>query len=104
MNKIAREDFWTLYSGKRELLGHALLSHDPFDQFAWVQGWRFALCDYLTYDLGESVPEFRSYAPETESYEYQEIHELDIDSETAWYTLEILDRYRAWLGMAGLDY
>lgn len=104
MSKILREDFWTLYSGKRELLGHALFSHDPFDQFAWVQGWRFAICDYMYHVMGESVPEFRpSFNPEV-SYEFEEISELDPTLETLWYSLEILDRYRVWLGMAGLDY
>ncbi len=104
MSKITRDDFWTLYSGKRELLGHALFSHDPFDPFGWVQGWRFALCDYLFHVMGENVPEFRPASEPESSYEFEEISQLDPDLETLWYSLEILDRYRAWIGMAGLDY
>ncbi len=99
-----REEFWARYSGKREILGNALLSHDPFDSFGWVQGWRFALCDYLYWDMGENVPGFRpAFQPES-SYEYEEISSLTPDLETLWYTLEILDRYRVWLGIAGQDY
>jgi len=101
---LTHSDFWERYSGKRELLGVALLSHDPFDQFAWVQGWRFALCDYLYHVMGESVPEFRPASEPEFSYEFDEISYHDPNLETLWYSLEILDRYRVWLGMAGLDY
>lgn len=99
-----RENFWNLYSDEREVLGHALMSHDPFDQFAWCQGWRFALCDYLVWELGEYVPEFRSLAPDEESYEFQELKELEPEAESVWYALRILDRYREWLRINGHDY
>lgn len=104
MKALARDNFWTLYSGKRELLGHALFSHDPFDQFGWVQGWRFAICDYLYWEMGEYVPDFRPASQPEYSYEFEEISELSPDLETLEYTLGILDRYRVWLGIAGLDY
>lgn len=79
---------------------------DMYDPFGWVQGWRFALCDYLTFDLGESVPFFRAsaFGPEEDSYEYQELISLNPEAEEAQYALKILDRYREWVRIAGRDY
>lgn len=101
-----RKNFDELYSGKREALGEALVNHDPFDQFAWCQEWRFALCDYLTFDQGEYVPDFRPgfNGPDIDSYAYSQLVVSDYDTETAQYALRILDRYREWLRIAGMDY
>lgn len=98
--------YWARYSGKREVIGEALFSHDPYDQFAWCQGWRFAVADYLTYNRGEYVNGFRSAAgePETESYEYQELCETAPGVEALRYAEKVLERYREWLRIAGEDY
>lgn len=96
--------FWELYSGKREVLGSALFHHDPYDQFAWCQTWRFAICDYLVWEMGEYVNDFRSHAPDREDYAFQELQEVSPSVEGLRYALEILDRYRVWLGLAGKDY
>lgn len=105
MTDSARK-YWALYSGKREVLGHALFSHDPGDQFAWCQGWRFALCDYLTFEWGEYVPDFRPspMGPEEDAYEYEELTEIQPSPDECRYALRILDRYREWLRIAGRDY
>lgn len=99
-----RTDFWALYSGKRRVIGYALINHDAFDQFGWVQGWRFAICDYLYFECGEYVPEFRPASEPEFSFEYEEIAHNEPDTEALLYALEILDRYREWLRIAGLDY
>lgn len=105
MTEDARK-YWALYSGKREVLGHALFNHDPGDQFGWCQGWRFALCDYLTSEWGEHVPGFRQGAggPDGDAYEYEELTEIRPGPDECWYALRILDRYREWLRIAGKDY
>jgi len=106
------------YSGERAVLGEALLNHDPFDQFAWVQGWRFAICDALLWDWGYLVPEFHTAASGPEdTYELEMIRTLYVIDEDDqidrkyWhvedelkYALKILDRYREWLRIAGEDY
>ncbi len=104
MQRISNEKFNRLYSGKRAVIGLALINHDPFDQFAWCQEYRFAICDYLVWEMGEYVEDFRSYSPEEDSYAFQELKGYDPDVESLRYALEILDRFRVWLGMAGLDY
>jgi hypothetical protein len=98
-------EFWNLYSGKREVLGMVLLFHDPFDQFAWCQEWRFALCDLL-YWQGVSVPDFKTLltGPDTSSFAYQYLWDMSADREACRYALRILDRYREWLRIAGEDY
>lgn len=98
--------YWALYSGMREILGHALFNHDPGDQFAWCQGWRFALCDYLEFVWGEEVPGFlpNITGPVEDAYEYQELKEIQPGPDECWYALRILDRYREWLRIAGKDY
>ncbi|AWN05329.1 hypothetical protein SEA_IBANTIK_100 [Streptomyces phage Ibantik] len=76
------------------------------DEFGWCQGWRFALCDYLTSVWGEDVPEFRqgAHGPEEDAYEYQALEDMQPSPGECWYALRILDRYRVWLGLAGKDY
>lgn len=98
--------YWERYSGKRHLLGETLLTHDAWDQFGWVQGWRFAICDYLYFECGEYVDGFRPspMGPNEDSYEFDILMNNEESVETCLYTLEILDRYREWLRIAGLDY
>lgn len=88
------------------ILDTARLSSGMGDEFGWCQGWRFALCDYLTFEWGEDVPEFRPalYGPNEDAHEYQELTEIRPGPEECWYALRILDRYREWLRIAGRDY
>ena len=89
-----------------DILTIARLSSGTGDEFGWVQGWRFALCDYLTSVWGESVPGFRQgvFGPEEDAYEYQELMEILPGPAECRYALRILDRYREWLRIAGKDY
>ncbi|MEU9258965.1 hypothetical protein AB0D68_10810 [Streptomyces sp. NPDC048212] len=105
MTERARK-YWELYSGKREVLGEALFYHDPGDQFAWVQGWRFAIADYITFNLGENVEGFRPAAggPDTDSYEYESLCESAPDLEALRYAEKVFERFREWLRIAGEDY
>lgn len=105
MSRVLRPDFWELYSGKREVLGHALFDHDPYDQFAWCQEWRFSICNYLYHARGYRVPHYRPGAggPDV-SYGYETLAETDPPIGAMLYALRILDRYREWLRIAGKDY
>ena len=106
MDPLRVSEFWGRYSGDRYALGIALFNHDPYDQFAWCQSYRFAICDILTFDRGEYVPEFYSSGPETDDAAYQELTEAAtrVTTDSLWYALKILDRYREWLRLAGEDY
>jgi hypothetical protein len=81
-------------------------SYDAHDPFGWVQGWRFALCDYITSELGGYVPDFRQgpFGAEVEAWEYETLMDEEPDIESAKYALKVLDRYREWLRVAGKDY
>lgn len=84
----------------------AALNSGDGDVFGWVQGWRFALCDYLTFELGEHVPEFRPspLGPDEDAFEYEELLHLRPTRNEAYHALHVLDRYRIWVGLAGRDY
>lgn len=99
-------EFWDRYSGKRAVLGEALINHDPYDEFAWVQSWRFAIADRLYWYEGAYVP---GYDPGPMSgpdltFAYEQLAELEPTEDQMWYALGILDRYREWLRIAGRDY
>lgn len=85
------------------VLQEARIYHDPFDEFGWVQGWRFSIAQYLT-DQGEHVSEFRGAAGIREDFEYAALVDLGPNVEETRYALKILDRYREWLRLAGRDY
>lgn len=74
------------------------------DPFGWVQGWRFAIADYLT-EQGEHVPGFRQgpFGPDR-SFEYEELEAENPSLEALWYADRVLGRYREWLRIAGMDY
>ncbi len=98
-------EFWELYSGKRTVIGEALINHDAFDQFAWCQEWRFAIADYLTFELGEFVPDFHPASePDRESYPFELLTGMEPDRESLFYAFEILSRFREWLRIAEMDY
>ncbi len=113
MNDTARK-----YGTTNPVLIEARINHDPYDEFAWVQGWRFAICDALLWDWGVSVPGFSpGAATEPEDtfelaairtlYEIEDgsipVDQWHLEDELR-YALKILDRYREWLRIAGKDY
>ena len=111
-NETARK-----YGTTNPVLIEARIAHDPHDEFGWVQGWRFAICDALLFDWGYLAPGYRTMADEPEdTHELQmirDLYEMDDDSipRDYWYredelkyALVILDRYREWLRIAGKDY
>lgn len=110
MIKTNADQFATLYSGERAVLGEALINHDPHDQFAWCQEWRFAIADYLYFDKGEYegdiiVPGFRPPSePDTDSYAYQSLQAMEPDTESLLYAFNVLGRFREWLSLNGEDY
>jgi hypothetical protein len=87
----------------RSVIKTALVLHDPYDQFAWVQGWRFAIAQYLT-DQGEYVPEFRGADDIREDSEYAELTATTPTVEALWYADTVLGRFRNLLRLAGKDY
>ena len=100
-----RSAFWDLYNGKRAILGEALLNHDPGDQFAWCQEWRFALADVLAYERGVWVEGYESFGPDDSTYAYDCLTDQPGYSDAdLLYAYDILTRYREWLRIAGVDY
>jgi hypothetical protein len=93
-------DFRTLYSGKRSVLGDALRSHDPSDQYGWAEDWRYAVADALVWEHGERVPGIHPlpFGPEP-SYAYATVQGADADA--LRYAFKILSRFAAWLELAG---
>ncbi|MEU0912122.1 hypothetical protein [Streptomyces althioticus] len=115
-NDVARK-----YGTTNPVLIAARVLHDPYDEFAWVQGWRFAICEALLHDWGYLTPGFRTVRSRPEdTMEYGEIRTLYVIEDDNglesidpmyWhvedelkYALRILDRYREWLRIAGRDY
>lgn len=100
MNDTARK-----YGTTNPVLIEARINHDPYDEFAWVQDWRFSIAQYLT-DLGEYVSDFRGADDIRDDYPYEQLFAMrcSLDVEDLRYALKILDRYREWLRVAGKDY
>jgi hypothetical protein len=90
------------YGTTNPVLIEARINHDPYDEFAWCQEWRFAIAQRLE-DVGEPVPGFRGADDIRETYAYAMIAYRDNAAEL-WYALNILTRYREWLRIAGKDY
>lgn len=75
------------------------------DVFGWVQGWRFAIAGYLWHVLDVKVSGFRpGIGGPDYSFEYEELTNMDPKAADLMYALDILDRYRRWVGIAGRDY
>ena len=100
------------YGTTNPVLIEARIHHDPYDEFAWVQDWRFAIAQFLT-DAGEFVPDFRGSDDIRDDFAYEQLEMLYPEArdhiykrETAelTYALRILGRYREWLRIAGRDY
>jgi hypothetical protein len=93
-----------LAANENVVLSITVDNHDPYDEFAWVQGWRFAIWDFLYFERGESVDGFRpAYEPEN-SYEFETLQYENPTSEVLRDALSVLDSYREWLGSEGRDY
>jgi hypothetical protein len=101
------------YGTTNPVLIEARIHHDTHDEFAWVQGWRFAIAQFLT-DAGEYVPYALIGADSIrEEFEYEQLEMLYpnyservrvSEVRELLYALKILDRYREWLRIAGKDY
>ena len=100
------------YGTKNPVLIEARIYHDPYDEFAWVQEWRFAIAQFLT-DCGEFVPDFRGASDIRDDFAYSIVsglypesqdHVYEHETDELRYALKILDRYREWLRIAGRDY
>lgn len=94
------------YGTTNPVLIEARINHDPYDEFAWVQDWRFGICDYLYWYEGVRVPGFDPGAatgPEL-TLAYECISETRPTVAQLEYALRILDRYREWLRITGKDY
>jgi hypothetical protein len=84
------------YGTTNPVLIEARINHDPYDEFAWVQDWRFAISDRLYWYEGEDVPGFNpggATGPEL-TFAYETLSDLNPTVEQMEYALNILDRYR----------
>lgn len=98
MARTNADNFRTLYSGERAVLGEALIAHDPYDQLSWVMEWRFAIADTL-YERGERVPGFRQSpnGSDADAYAYQALQAMEPDTASLLYAFNVLGRFRDWL-------
>jgi hypothetical protein len=103
------------YGTTNPVLIEARINHDPYDEFAWVQDWRFAIAEYLTHYRGTDVDGFRcshdvpdstTLAEESleESFAFASLWGMNASTEELTYAMRVLDRYRGWLRVAGRDY
>jgi hypothetical protein len=94
------------YGTTNPVLIEARINHDPYDEFAWVQDWRFAICDLLLWNLGVPTDGFDPGCAEgpEETFAYDTLSSVEASYDELRYALKVLDRYREWLRIAGKDY
>ncbi len=93
------------YGTTNRVLIEARIVHDPYDEFAWVQDWRFAIADVLAYERGVWVPGYESFGPDDSTYAYDMLTDQPgYSDDELLYAYAILTRYREWLRLAGKDY
>ena len=103
------------YGTTNPVLIEARVNHDPYDQFAWVQEWRFAIAEYLLFYRDHRVEDFRSahesrnptsrlHSLMDDSWAFTVVWELCPTTDTLLYAYRILSRFREWLRIAGEDY
>ncbi len=90
--------------GENVVLALAMDNHDPYDEFGWVQGWRFGIADFLHFEREEFVSDFRPGMEPENSYEFETLAYENPTTEDIKDALRILDEYREWLGAEGRDY
>lgn len=85
------------------------LTYDKGDPWGSCMQWLFAVCDYLTFETDECVPNHWQFKPspfgaDTEDYNYQTLKELDAPSEDVLHFGSLLIRFSELLKRKGLDY
>ena len=79
------------------------------DHWGNCMGWLFAICDYLTFETDEIVPDHWQFKPslfgaDEDDYNYQTLKELDVPSEDVLHFGSLLIRFSEMLKRKGLDY
>jgi len=85
------------------------LNYDKGDAWGSCMGWLFAVCDYLTFQTDECVPDEWQFRPSPfganeDDYTYQTLKELDVPSEDVLHFGSLLVRFSELLKRKGLDY
>ena len=79
------------------------------DHWGNCMQWLFAVCDYLTFETDESVPDEWQFKPSLfganeDCFNYQTLKELDVPSEDVLHFGSLLIRFSEMLKRKGLDY
>jgi len=79
------------------------------DHWGNCMQWLFAVCDYLTFETDEIVPDEWQFKPSLfganeDDYNYQTLKELDVPSEDVLHFGSLLVRFSEMLKRKGLDY
>jgi hypothetical protein len=79
------------------------------DHWGNCMQWLFAVCDYLTFETDEIVPDEWQFKPSLfganeDDYNYQTLKELDVPSEDVLHFGSLLIRFSEMLKRKGLDY
>jgi hypothetical protein len=85
------------------------LNYDKGDAWGSCMGWLFAVCDYLTFQTDESVPDDWHFRPsplgaDIFSDNYKKLLELNVPSEDVLHFGSLLVRFSELLKRKGLDY
>lgn len=79
------------------------------DHWGNCMQWLFAVCDYLTFETDECVPDNWQFRPsplgaDEDDFNYQTLKELDVPSEDVLHFGSLLVRFSELLKRKGLDY
>ena len=85
------------------------LNYDKGDAWGSCMGWLLAVCDYLTFETDECVPDHWQFRPSPfganeDDDTYQTLKELDVPSEDVLHFGSLLVRLSELLKRKGLDY
>ena len=84
-------------------------SSNDGDHWGNCMQWLFAVCDYLTFETDERVPDNWHFKPSPfganeDDFNYQTLKELDVPSKDVLHFGRLLVRFSELLKRKGLDY
>jgi len=85
------------------------LTYDSGDPWGSCMSWLFAVCDYLTFETDECVPDEWQFKPslfgaDDDDYHFQTLKELNLPSKDIMHFGSLLIRFNALLKRKNLDY
>jgi len=93
----------------KELRTEWQLTYDLGDPWSSCMSWLFPVCDYLTYETDQDVPDSWQFKPSmfganTDDYNFQTLKELNLPSKDILHFGSLLIRFDKLLKRKNLDY